>query len=302
LEDFPDQDWSEFEADDERPEIEKHEKLINKSLDKFDQDSSKYHWMKEKKYASMFSAIEHKLTGVLGRGQYDWVDRRVFDQVFDQSTLMSVFKLMQQGHIDTIEWPIARGKEAHVFFAKSQSGPVAVKIFHTSNAVFKGLMQYIEGDPRFGGLRRRHRELVKVWVQKEHRNLMRMRKNGVRVPESLITRNNVLVMEYLGDKNGPSPRLRDVKVDDPEKLFKELLRQLRMIWQDAGLAHADFSDYNIMIHKGEAWIIDAGQSVVQHHPKAKEFLVRDITRLCQWAQRNGVEADLAEATLFVIEE
>jgi RIO kinase 1 len=109
-------------------------------------------------------------------------------------------------------------------------------------------------------------------------------------------------MEYLGDENGPSPRLRDVKVDDPEKLFKELLRQLRMIWQDAGLAHADFSDYNIMIHKGEAWIIDAGQSVVQHHPKAKEFLVRDVTRLCQWAQKNGVEADLAEATLFVIEE
>jgi RIO kinase 1 len=57
-----------------------------------------------------------------------------------------------------------------------------------------------------------------------------------------------------------------------------------------------------MIHKGEAWIIDAGQSVTQHHPNAKEFLVRDITRLCQWAQRNGVEADLAEATLFVIEE
>ena len=120
MEDFPDQDWSEFEADDERPEIEKHEKLINKSLDKFDQDSSKYHWMKEKKYASMFSAIEHKLTGVLGRGQYDWVDRRVFDQVFDQSTLMSVFKLMQQGHIDTIEWPIARGKVAS---AKSASTP-----------------------------------------------------------------------------------------------------------------------------------------------------------------------------------
>ena len=163
-------------------------------------------------------------------------------------------------------------------------------------------MQYIEGDPRFGGLRRRHRELVNVWVQKEHRNLMRMRKNGVRVPESLITRNNVLVMEYLGDKNGPSPRLRDVKVDDPEKLFKELLRQLRMIWQDAGLAHADFSDYNIIIHQGEAWIIDAGQSVTHHHPKAKEFLVRDVTRLCQWAQRNGVEADLAKATLFIIEE
>ena len=28
--------------------------------------------------------------------------------------------------------------------------PVAVKIFHTSNAVFKNLIQYIEGDPSDG--------------------------------------------------------------------------------------------------------------------------------------------------------
>jgi RIO kinase 1 len=283
------------------PELEKHQEAIDKSLKKLDDDSSKYHWMKEKKYATIFREIEHKLTGVLGVGQYDWVDRRVFDQVFDQSTLMAIYKLMQKDHIDTIEWPIARGKEAHVFHATSQSGPVAVKFFHTSNAVFKGLLQYIEGDPRFGGLRRRHRELVNVWVQKEHRNLMRMRKHGVRVPESLATHKNVLIMEYLGDETGPSPRLRDVIVDDPQKLYNDLLQQLRIIWHDAGLAHADFSDYNIMIHQGEAWIIDAGQSVVQNHPKAKEFLVRDITRLVQWAGRNGVDADLAEATLFVIQ-
>lgn len=56
----------------------------------------------------------------------------------------------------------------------------------------------------------------------------------------------------------------------------------------------------VQLDQGQGWQ-DAGQSVVQHHPNAKEFLVRDVTRLCQWAQRNGVEADLAEATLFVIQ-
>lgn len=274
---------------------------MDKSLAKLDEDSAKYHWMKEKRYARMFAEIEHRLTGALGVGQYDWVDRRTFDQVFDQSTLLAIYKLMQQDHIDTVEWPIARGKEAHVFHATSISGAVAVKIFHTSNAVFKGLMQYIEGDPRFGGLRRRHRELVNLWVLKEHRNLSRMRKHGVRVPESLATHKNVLVMEYLGDENGPSPRLRDVEVENPQEVYRELLSQLRMIWQDAGLAHADFSPYNIMIHDGQPWIIDAGQAVVASHPKAKEFLVRDVTRLVQWANKNGVEADLAEAMLEVAE-
>lgn len=258
--------------------------------------------MKEKKYATMFSEIEHRLTGALGTGQYDWVDRRTFDQVFDQSTLLAIYKLMKQDHIDTVEWPIARGKEAHVFHGTSQSGPIAVKIFHTSNAVFKGLIQYIEGDPRFGGLRRRHRELVNLWVQKEHRNLMRMRKNGVRVPESLATHKNVLVMEYLGDENGPSPRLRDVVIENPNDVYLDLLEQLKMIWQGAKLAHADFSEYNIMIHQGQPWVIDAGQAVVDSHPKAKEFLVRDVTRLVQWAQKNGIEVEIADAMLYVITE
>ena len=75
-------------------------------------------------------------------------------------TLMSLYKLMQAGTVDTLDFPIARGKEAHVFHATDIDGKtVAVKIFHTSNAVFKNLIQYIEGDRRFGGLRRRHRDL-----------------------------------------------------------------------------------------------------------------------------------------------
>ncbi len=52
LDAFPDQDWSEFEADDERTDIEKHEISIDKQLEKLDDAGSKYHWMKEKKYSS----------------------------------------------------------------------------------------------------------------------------------------------------------------------------------------------------------------------------------------------------------
>ena len=141
----------------------------------------------------MFSEIEDGLQGVLGKGTYDWVDRRVFDAVFDKSTLMSLHKLMQKGEIETLDYPIARGKEAHVFHANSNHGPVAVKIFHTTNAVFKGLAKYIDGDPRFGGLSRRHRELVNIWVRKEFRNLKRMRKYGLRVPRPISNLKNVLL-------------------------------------------------------------------------------------------------------------
>ena len=40
--------------------------------------------MAEKKYKRMFTEIEEGLSGVLGDGPFEWVDRRVFDAVFDR--------------------------------------------------------------------------------------------------------------------------------------------------------------------------------------------------------------------------
>ena len=265
-------------------------------------DSSKgTSWMAEKKYKRMFTEIEDGLSGVMGDGPFEWVDRRVFDAVFDRLTLMSLYKLMKSGVIDTLDFPIARGKEAHVFHGTGESGPVAVKIFHTSNAVFKNLIQYIEGDPRFGGLKRRHRDLVDIWVRKEFRNLSRLEKWGLAVPKPLGVHKNVLVMEYLGTPNAPSPRLRDVKVIEPEPVYDELLEFLAVAWQKANMVHGDFSPYNIMWHDDRPVVIDVGQAVVQSHPRSKEFLVRDVTRLVEWANKSGLDVELAEAIYDVLE-
>ena len=131
-----------------------------------EEGGSEYRWMKEARYRGMFRDIEGKLQGVLGSGPFEWVDRRVFDQVFDRLTLLSVYKLMTSGAVDTLDHPIARARKPTFPWDGPRWGPVAVKIFHTSNAVFRNLVQYIEGDQRFGGLKRRHRDLVDIWVRK----------------------------------------------------------------------------------------------------------------------------------------
>ena len=264
--------------------------------------AKQHDWMTESRFKRMFEEIEDKLQGVLGTGQYDWVDRRVFDAVFDRSTLMSLHKLMQSGEIETVDYPIARGKEAHVFHATTNQGPAAVKIFHTTNAVFKSLAKYIDGDPRFGGLKRRHRELVKIWVRKEYRNLRRMRKAGIRVPRPRAVLNNVLVMDLIGDESEPSPRLKDITIDDPKGVFDDILEMLAVCWQTCDLAHADLSEYNILWYDGEPWVIDVGQAVVSAHPSTNEFLVRDVTRIVQWINRQGYEVNLADSLLRVLEE
>jgi|TARA_B110001454_G_C12648413_1_gene404388 RIO kinase 1 len=270
-------------------------------LDRMMRSERKHEWISEPKYKRMFDDIEDALQGVMGKGKFEWVDRRVFDQVFDRLTLLALHKLMQQGGIQTIDYPIARGKEAHVFRATSANGPLAVKIFHTTNAVFKGLAKYIDGDPRFSGLSRRHRELVNIWVRKEFRNLKRMRKNGLRVPEPLFNLKNVLVMEFIGVEGTPSPRLKDIEVNDPGAVFDDLLEILAVIWQTCNLVHADFSEYNILWRQGVPWVIDVGQAVITRHPNAKEFLVRDVTRLTEWAGRKGHETQVAENLVRVLD-
>jgi RIO kinase 1 len=288
-------------SDAEALDHEHHREEENAFLQDLGEAGGRFQWMKEKRYKTMFRDIETKIQGAMGTGGYDWVDRRVFDQVFDRLTLMALYKLMKSGVIDTLDFPVARGKEAHVFHGTDISGrPVAVKIFHTSNAVFKNLIQYIEGDPRFTGLRRKHRDLVEVWVRKEYRNMKRLARWGLDVPQALGVHKNVLVMEYLGSDTSPSPKLREVKVDDVQRVYDRLLRFLAVSWQKADLVHGDFSPYNILWHDDQPWVIDVGQGVVESHPKAQEFLVRDVTRLVEWGEKEGLEVNLAEAMYDVL--
>ena len=56
-------------------------------LDSLMRGEKKHEWLSEPRFEKMFSEIEDGLQGVLGKGTYDWVDRRVFDAVFDKSTI-----------------------------------------------------------------------------------------------------------------------------------------------------------------------------------------------------------------------
>lgn len=278
-----------------------HRSEQNEFLRGLRDDEGRYDWMKEERYNVMFRDIEAKIQGAMGVGGYDWVDRRVFDQVFDRLTLLALYKLMKSGILETLDYPIARGKEAHVFHGTDINGrPVAVKIFHTSNAVFKNLIQYIEGDPRFTGLRRKHRDLVEVWVRKEFRNLNRLAHWNLNVPRPYGIHKNILVMEYLGTPTSPSAKLREVEVNNAKEVYDELLFFLAVAWQKAELVHSDFSPYNILWHEGKPVVIDVGQGVVESHPKAQEFLVRDVTRLVEWGEKNGLDVQLAEAMWEVL--
>ena len=120
------------------------------------------------------------------------------------------------------------------------------------------------------------------------------------MPKPLGINKNVLVMEYLGDETSPYPKLREVVVDEPRPVYDELLEFLAVSWQKANLVHGDFSPFNILWSPKGPVVIDVGQAVIQSHPKAQEFLIRDVTRLVEWANKNAIDVELAEAMYEVL--
>ena len=224
-------------------------------------------------------------------------DRKTLDEVFDQSTLLVLFKFINNGYIETLDYPLSTGKEANVFHATTpEGGSVAVKIFRTNTATFRSFMTYIAGDPRFGHVKPNRRDIVYVWAQKEYKNLQRYYEAGVRVPNPIAWRENVLIMDFIGTQGTPAPRLKDAPFEDPAKGYEELVTQYRLGSESGGLVHGDFSEFNVLNHDGEAVIIDVAQAVLSHHPMAPELLVRDAKNVAAYFRRQGVKVT-AEETL-----
>lgn len=224
-------------------------------------------------------------------------DRKTIDEVFDRQTLLILYKYISNGYIETIDYPVSTGKEANVFHATSPQGTsLAVKIFRTNTATFRSFMTYIAGDPRFGHVRPNRRDIVYVWAQKEYKNLQRYFEAGVRVPNPIAWKQNVLLMEYIGTEGTPAPRLKDAPPDDPAAAYEDLVSQYRLGTEEGGLVHGDFSEFNVLSTGRELVTIDVAQAVLLTHPMARELLVRDAKNLTAYFRKHGVKVT-AEETL-----
>ena len=81
---------------------------------------------------------------------------------------------------------------------------LALKIYKTSILIFKDRDRYVTGEHRFrrGYARHNPRKMVRLWAEKEMRNLRRLVASGIPCPEPIEVRENVLVMKFLGDEEG----------------------------------------------------------------------------------------------------
>ncbi|MFA6214877.1 MAG: RIO1 family regulatory kinase/ATPase [Candidatus Micrarchaeia archaeon] len=222
------------------------------------------------------------------------------EQVFDRETRFALTKLRQAGHFDGLEYPIAKGKEAIVFLATTrEGGKVAVKIYRIDTSNFVHMHDYLDGDPRFSGTSRHRFETILAWARKEFSNLSAFYEARVCVPKPLAFLRNIVVMEFFGIENIAYSTLAELGTEHPRKDYEFLLEQMKRIYQ-AGFVHADFSEYNMLVTDDGLKIIDCAQAVLLAHPRADDFLQRDVQNLVRYFRRQGVrEAEFERALEWV---
>ena len=217
--------------------------------------------------------------GKMGVRIKDANQMKVMENVFDEVTLIALYKMVHKKRISAIGGSISTGKEANVFYVEREDEAIAIKIYRIQSANFKTMSIYLAGDPRFSSVRNSKKDIIFAWTKKEYANLMRAHEVGLRVPEPYFFDRNILLMEFMGENEVPYPQLRQAKIEDYAPVYEEILASMKTLYQKADLVHADLSEFNILWDGKSPIIIDMGQAVTSRHPQAQNFLIRDIKNI-----------------------
>ena len=214
---------------------------------------------------------------------------KVWGNVFDEFTFRTLFKLTSQGHFEQLLSPIFVGKESNVFSAKKDKDKVIVKIYRLETCDFNKMYDYIKYDPRYVNLKSQKRKIIFAWTQREYRNLMKAREAGLNVPRPIAFLNNVLCLEFIGNKEA-APKLKDKIPKNKRRFFHRIVENVQKLYK-AKLIHADLSHFNILNFREEPVFIDFSQCTLIRNPRAEEFLKRDVRNICNFFNKIGLKVN-----------
>ncbi|MGQ9788814.1 MAG: serine protein kinase RIO [Candidatus Hadarchaeaceae archaeon] len=236
-------------------------------------------------FDSIISKLERKK---IERLEKDSEIYKIMARVFDTSTLLTIYRLINRGVFDVFYGNISAGKEANIYCALDKNGNyVAAKIYRIATSDFRNMRHYLVEDTRFKRVPLDRRGVVYKWASREFKNLQQAYQAGVSVPRPIDHEKNVLAMEFIGEEGVPYPLLKDMKPENPRKTFDILINSVKKLYQVAGLVHSDLSEYNVMLTP-EPVIIDLSMGIDSKNPLAEKMLMRDILNLVRHFRKLGL--------------
>ncbi len=208
---------------------------------------------------------------------------------------LAINALVKGGVLEAFGKSLGVGKEADVFDALDPKGVrVAVKFHRLGRTSFRQTR-------RKRGYMPDHASWLfqsRLAAEKEFGALKRAHEFGVAVPEPIFQNRHMIVMGMI--EGGELSQYHEVP--EPLKVLREILVNVRRAYLDAGMIHADLSEYNVIMKPDRhVLIIDWPQFVTRDHPNAEELLTRDVQNLLDFfARRFRVKVGIGVACGFVL--
>ena len=209
---------------------------------------------------------------------------------------LAINAFVKAGLIEAFGKPLGVGKESDVYDALTPSRKrVAIKFHRLGRISFRQTRR-----KRGYVAQRRHISWLyqsRLSAETEFKALGLAYSHGVAVPEPGRQNRHAIVMGMIDG----AELLNYNEIPEPQKVLDEILLSVRKTYLDAGIIHADLSEYNIILKPDwHILIIDWPQFVRKDHPNAEQLLSRDVGNVVRFFNRKfGTKMTLKDALTFV---
>jgi len=192
--------------------------------------------------------------------------------------VLALHTLVERGKISKLGPLIGKGKESDVYSCMDDDNNIfALKIYRMGRTSFKRIKK-----TRNIIKNRKHLSWLyvnRLAARREFEALKKIYKLNLNTPKPITYNRHIVVMSYLRGKELAYSK----DIPNPRKIFKKIIKQIRIIYEKVGIIHGDLGEFNIVIDEKEnILIIDWIQWVSKNHPNARKLLERDITNLCDY--------------------
>ncbi|NHJ04957.1 MAG: hypothetical protein EAX90_09045 [Candidatus Heimdallarchaeota archaeon] len=249
---------------------------------------------------------ERPVRETISRFENKYYDAGDFDPTFMQRHTSEISydllrdELIKYGAITDLVAEVNSGKEASIYVAHLKGAPLIVKMFRLQLTSHNKAKRRRAGNPQ---------TRATSFASTEYTKLSLAFQANVRVPTPALKVNNIILMSFIGENWIPAKQLRNVILEEPIEVFDEIVEQLKIMYQKAHLIHGDFSEYNILFHDSQPFIIDFPQAIDMRllsnrselgYKRNLPILRKDIDTICKYFEKEyKLEIDYEEIFRYV---
>ena len=208
---------------------------------------------------------------------------------------LAINALVKAGVLEAFGKSLGVGKEADVFGALNPKGEVIAVKFHRLGRI--SFRQTVRKRGYTTEPTARWLYQSRLAAEREFQALNMLFPKKIAVPEPLRQNRHVVAMGMIEGAELANWK----RLTRPEKILREILRNVRKAYLKAGVIHADLSQYNIILKPNKhILVIDWPQYVTKQHPNAEDLLKRDVQNVLQYFERKHMlKFEIEESLRYV---